>query len=455
MSTETIWKINNLTSDEMLMIYPYLSRDDRKKQQQIKFINSNSSLSNSIKDSDKNINDDEIAKSLYDLRKVDSLTPLVAKFTINETKFFDKNTDALGTSILNGMDQLMNWTESNVDSMINSLESMKESAIDAKRKYIDRTVSPVSSWATKKLSSLSSSFVDDLHSFNKKVSQNRLINIPGDMFNSMRHIAFALKGNLEKLVDFTHQIFAGISAMMFKLRRLIRKLITAITKILVSLIESLIPTDFLTNIANSVNEVLLGLGESVGTFINQIGFDTTTNLFEGLTQEITSFAEAPLTYALGELNIQSYINIPGQNSLRALEQKITQPLETIIRFADTLTIENLIKLLPKDAQKLIATLNEIATNAKGFVGNGVRSWARKNILKGKNELFLGKMNGLGVRFTLSTPYHFTGPSNRGISQTVPYITFKKLLTYNGSNSFTVDGYGNKVGYLSYTQRNLF
>ena len=339
--------------------------------------------------------------------------------------------------------------------MINSLESMKESVIDAKRKYIDRTVSPVSSWATKKLSSLSSSFVDDLHSFNKKVSQNRLINIPGDMFNSMRHIAFALKGNLEKLVDFTHQIFAGISAMMFKLRRLIRKIITAITKILVSLIEALIPTDFLTSIANSVNGVLLGLGESIGTFINQIGFDTTTNLFEGLTQEITSFAEAPLTYALGELNIQSYINIPGQNSLRALEEKMTQPLETIIRFADTLTIENLIKLLPKDAQKLIATLNEIATNAKGFVGNGVRSWARKNILKGKNELFLGKMSSLGVRFTLSTPYHLTNPSGRGSSQTVPYITFKKLLTDNGSNSFTVDGYGNKVGYLSYTQRNLF
>ena len=112
MSTEsnTTWKINNLTTDEMLMIYPYLSRDDRKKQQQIKFINSNSPLSNSIKDADKNINDDEIAKSIYDLRKVDSLTPLIAKATISETKFFDKNTDALGTSILNGMDQLMNWT---------------------------------------------------------------------------------------------------------------------------------------------------------------------------------------------------------------------------------------------------------------------------------------------------------------------------------------------------------
>jgi hypothetical protein len=455
MSTNTKWKINNLTSDEMLIIYPYLSKDDRKKQQQIAFINSNSPLSNSIKDSDKNINEDEIAKSIYDLRKVDSLVPLIAKTTISEVKFFDDLTDTLGSTILNGMDQLSNWAETNVDSMLNSLEKAKDSVVDAKRKYVDRTFSPVSSWATQKLNSISSSFVDDLHTFNTKVSKNRLINLPGDMFNSVRHIAFALKGNLEKLVDFTHQIFAGISAMMFKLRRLIRKVITAITKILVSLIEALIPTDFLTSIANSINEVLLGLGESIGTFINQIGFETTTNLFEGLTQEITSFAEAPLTYALGELNVASYINLPGQNYLRELELQLTQPLDTLISYANQLTIENLIKLLPKDAQQLLAVINEIATNAKGFVGNGVRSWARKNILKGKNELFLGKMSSFGVRFTLSTPYHLTNPKNRGLSQTVPYIVFKKLLTDNGKNSFTIDGYGNRSGYLSYTQRNLF
>ena len=236
---------------------------------------------------------------------------------------------------------------------------------------------------------------------------------------------------------------------------LIRKIITAITKILVNLIEAIIPTDFLTSIANSVNGVLLGLGESLGTFINQIGFETTTNLFQGLTEEITSFAKEPLTYALGELNVQSYINIPGSNNLKALERQLTDPLNTLIKFADSLTIENLIKLLPKDAQNLIAVMNQIANNSKGFVGNGVRSWARKKILKGKKDLFLGKMNKLGVRFSLSTPYHYTAQINNNPMQTVPYITFKKLITDNGRNNFTLDGYGNRVGYLYYTQRNLF
>ena len=448
-------RINNLSDNDYLVMLPYLSRNGIKRTKQIEFLNGTTPISESIKESEKNINEDEIAKSIYDLRKVDSLTYLIAKTTIAETKYFDKNVENLGSSILNGVDQLVNWTESNIDSMISSLENAKDKFIDAKRQYVDRTISPATSWATKKLSSFSTSFVDDLHSFNQKVSKNRLINIPGDMFNSVRHIAFALKGNLEKLVDFTHQIFAGITAAMYKLRRLIRKIISAITKILVNLIESLIPTDFLTNIANSVNEVLLGVGESIGTFINQIGFETTTNLFEGLTEEITSFAKEPLTYLLGDLNVQSYVNIPGLNNLNAIERQITDPLNSLIKFSDSLTIENLIKLLPKDAQKLIAVMNELATNARGFVGNGVRSWARKKLLGNKKDVFLGKMNGLGVRFSLSTPYHYSAPVNQDFAQTAPYITFKRLLTDNGRNSFTLDGSGNRIGYLYYTQKNLF
>jgi hypothetical protein len=221
--------------------------------------------------------------------------------------------------------------------------------------------------------------------------------------------------------------------------------------LLLNLIENLLPTEFLTEISEGINTILLGLGESIGEFIGTIGFDTTTNLFQGLTEEITSFAKEPLTYLFGQLNVQTYLNVPGLNNLSSIEKQLTDPLTSLINISDKFTLENLIKMLPKDMQKFLAVINQIATNAKGFVGNGVRSWARKNLLKNKSSLLLGKTNALGIKFTLSTPQHYSDPTR--YNSTAPYIVFKKLLTDN--SNIVVDSAGNRNNYLSYTNTRLF
>lgn len=442
-------KINNLTIDESSSIFPYLSRDDAKKREQIKFINSNTNINRSISAS--KFNQDEIAKSISDLSKINSLTPLLAKTTVAANGYFDKATDALGTTILNAIDSLVNDASDGLNSMVSKIEQYANKAVDAERKFTDKTTGPVGSWATKKLKSFSNDFVDDLHSFNQAIAKNRLLNLPGDVFNSTRHILFALKGDLEKLVDFVHQIFAGISAAILKLKRLINRTITALVKILVNLIENLIPTEFLTQLSEGINTLLLGLGESIGTFINTAGLETTTNLFQGLTEEITSFAKEPLTYMFGQLNLQTYMNVPALNNLSSIEKKLTDPLTSLLKLTDKFTIENLIKMLPKDTQKFLAIVNQIATNSKGFVGNGVRSWARKHILKNKTSLLLGKTNALGIKFTLSTPQHYSDPTS--YNSTAPYIVFKRLLTDN--SNIVVDSAGNRYNYLSYTNTHLF
>lgn len=442
-------KITNLTIDEISCISPYLSRDDAKKREQIKFLNSNTNINRSIAAS--KFNQDEIAKSISDLGKVNSLTPLIAKTTVAANGYFDKATDALGTTILNAIDTLVNDATDGLNAAVSKIEQYAKKATDAERKFVDNTTGPVGSWATNKLKTFSHDFVDDLHTFNQAVSKNRLLNLPGDVFNSTRHIVFALRGELEKLVDFVHQIFAGISAAMLKLKRLINRTIQALIKILVNLIESLIPTEFLTQLSEGINTILLGLGESIGSFIGTLGMDTTTNLFQGLTEEITSFAKEPLTYMFGQLNVQTYLNVPGLNNISSIEKKLTDPLNSLLSFTDQFTLENLIKMLPKDAQKFLAVMNEIATNSKGFVGNGVRSWARKHILKNKSSLLLGKTNALGIKFTLSTPQHYSAPASYNSS--APYIVFKKLLTDN--SNIVVDSAGNRNNYLSYTNTHLF
>lgn len=444
-------------------LYNYLSRDLEIRKAQINFLNSNSNdqlkwvsdnteTNKSIAGAD--VNKFDVAKSIHDLSKIDSLTSVVAKTTVAANGYFDKTTDMLGTTIFNQLDKLTNAAEAGLDAMASSIEGYKNNIVDAKTKYIDRNISPATGWATKKLESMSGSFKDDLHSFNQKVARNRLINTPGDVFNSVRHIAFALKGDLEKLIDFTHQIFAGITATIIKLVRLIRKFIKVITKILVSLIQSLIPTNFLEGIAASIKNILGGLSETIGTFFNTVGLETTTGLFDGLQEEVSSFAKDPLTYAFGNLDIQTVINIPGINNIKSLEKELLAPLQAVMKFADSLTLENLIKTLPKDVQQMIATMNQIANNAHGFVGNGVRSYVRKKILGGKQSFFLGKMKGIGIKFTLSEPYHYTTYYSR---TPTPYLVFQKLLTDTSGNkqSVAVDRRGNKINYLSYTQTHLF
>jgi len=441
----------------------YLSQNPAVRQAQINFINSdttdqqkwisdNTEINKSIANTD--INKYEIAKSVYDLKKINSLQPLIAKTTIQVNGYFDKTTDTLGSSILNQMDKLVNAAEAGLDAITSKLEGYKNNIVDAKIKYVDRTLEPCTGWASKKLNNFSSSFVDDLHTFNQGMAKSRLLNTPGDAFNSMRHIAFALKGDLAKLIDFTHQVFAGISAAIVKLIRLIRKTIKVVTKILVNLIQSLIPTSFLESIASSINTLLGGFGETIDTFFNSAGLETTTGIFDGLQTEITSFASEPLTYLLGELDVTSYINIPGVNSIAALENKLLSPLNNITKFADSLTLESLIKKLPKDAQSFLNVMNQIATNAHGFVGGGVRSYVRKKLLGNKRSTMLGSTKKIGLKFTLSEPYHY---ATNNTKSTTPYLTFKKLITDNNKNSMSVsvDRYGNKLNYLSYTQTHLF
>ena len=447
-------------------LYSYLSRDMSLRASQINFLNSNSTdslkwasnntgINNSIIGT--NMNNYEVVKTVHDLSKIDSLSTFLAQTTVHQAEFFNKTTDTIGTTIFNQMDKLVNSAEAGLDWMTDKMQSLANGVTEAKSKYIDRTVSPVTGWATEKLSSMSSSFTDDLHTFNQKVASSRVLNLPGDAFNSLRHIAFGIKGDLQKLVDFTHQMFAGLSATIIKLTRLIRKYIKIMTKILVNLIKSLIPTEFLTSIATSVNNLIGGLGETLSTFFNTVGLDVTSDTFQGLQDEVTGFAKDPLEYMFGTLDVSVSFNIPQLNKLNQIERDIMNSkfLTAIQEYSNKLTPEYFISQLPADARKTINVISQLANNPRGFVGNGVRSWARKSILKNKTQKFLGNAKGIGVRFALSEPYH--GISNSTIRTPAPYIVFKKLITDNSGNQngIAVDSKGNKLNYLAYSQARLF
>ena len=465
-SEEAQLKINEITRDEQQAIMLHLSRDPRIQQDQIRFLNGDSKLvykpgrtpiNNSIAASDANLSSDQIAKSIYDLNKIDSLTQIVAKTTIGSTKFLDKQTDRLGSTILNALDGITSFAEDGVAQMEHKLQEWSTSAVEKERKFLNKTVYPCTTWAGDALKGISNELVDDIGVFNSWVSQSRLLNTPGDVFNSVRHIAFAIRGEIEKLIDFAHQMFAGLTSAMIKLKRLVKRAVKAITVFCLTLIEGLIPTDFLKSIAESINGLVKAAGETFYAIVNTT-LETTENSFQGLQDEITKMAEHPLLYVFDQVGAEPFVNIPLLDQVKKLEKIerdfVNNKIFTeFLNFSEKFTLENLIKTLPKGAQETYKILNEISSNAHGFIGNGIRNFARKKVLKNKRNAFIGKLNSVGVNFTLSVPYHYsTTPSYRS----APLITFKPLLTDN-SGRLTTDKYGNRVvsHYTSYTSTRLY
>lgn len=466
-SEEAQYIINNVNRDEQQAIMLHLSRDPRILQDQIRFLNGDSRLvykpgrtpiNNSIAASEKNISADIIAKDIYDLGKINSLTGTVAKTTIGATKFLDKQIDNLGSTILNAIDKVTNAAEDGVDFIESKLQEWGSNIAEKERSFVNKSY-PCTTWAGDMMRGISSELVDDIGMFNTWVSKNRLLNMPGDAFNSVRHIAFAIRGEIEKLIDFAHQMFAGLTSAMIKLKRQIKRIVKAITTFCLTLIEGLIPTDFLKSIADSVNSVIQVLGETFNTIVNgPLGLQTVENSFQGLQDEVTKMAEHPLLYVFEQVGAEPFVNLPLLDQIKKLEKIqndfVNNKIFTeFLKFSDKFTLENLIKTLPKGAQETLRILSEISSNAHGFIGNGIRNYARRKILKNKRNAFIGKLNSVGVNFTLSVPYHYsTSPAYRS----APLITFKPLLTDN-SGSVTVDKYGNRIvtNYLSFTSTRLY
>lgn len=467
-SEQAQYTINRLNRDEQQAIMMHLSRDPRIREDQIRFLNGDSKLvykpgrtaiNKSIAASAKNLTPDQIAMTIYDLNKIDSLSTIMAKTTIGATAFLDKQIDNLGSSIINVMDSITNAAEEGVKAVEDKLQEWRASAVAAEKKFLDKTVYPCTSWAGDALKGISTELLEDVRSFNSYVSKSRLLNTPGDMFNSLRHIAFALRGEIEKLIDFTHQMFAGLSSAMIKLKRLIKRAIKAITVFCLTLIEGLIPTDILKSVGDAVNGLIQAAGETFYSLTNNSGIlSTAEDAFKGLQDEVTKMAEHPLVYVFDQVGAEPFLNFPILDKIKELQKLensiINNKLFTeFTKFADTFTLENLIKMLPKGAQETIRILSEISSNAHGFIGNGIRNYAKKKILKNRKSAFIGKLNSVGVNFTLSIPYHYgSSPSYR----TAPLITFKPLLT-DGSGIMTTDKYGNRVKahYTSFTSTHLY
>jgi hypothetical protein len=466
-SEETQYKINNLNRDEQQAMMLHLSRDSRILQDQIRFLNGDTKLvyrpnktpiNKSIAASDANISADLVAKTIYDLKKIDSLTNTLAKTTIGATKFLDKQIDNLGSTIINTLEEITSAAEDGITEMEYKLQEWSESAVEAERKFLNKTIYPCTSWAGDALKGISSELLDDVRIFNRHVSKSRLVNTPGDIFNSIRHIAFAIRGEIEKLIDFTHQMFAGLAAAMLKLKRLIKRAIKAITVFCLTLIEGLIPTDLLKSIGEAVNNIIKAAGESFYSLTVGLGLSTAEDAFQGLQDEVTKMAEHPLVYVFDQVGVEPFLNVPLLDQIKKLEKAerdiVNNKIFTeFLKFSDKFTLENLIKMLPKGAQETYKILNELSSNAHGFIGNGIRSYVRRKVLKNKRNAFIGKLNSFGVNFTLSVPYHYGTVT---AYRSAPLITFKPLLTDN-SGTLTVDKYGNKVvsHYTSFTSTRLY
>jgi hypothetical protein len=87
-------------------------------------------------------------------------------------------------------------------------------------------------------------------------------------------------------------------------------------------------------------------------------------------------------------------NIPQLDKLNQIERDImtSKFLTAVQESSNKLTPEYFISKLPADARKTINVISQLANNPKGFVGNGVRSWARKNILKNKTPKIFHTLN---------------------------------------------------------------
>lgn len=392
---EIKFKIDNLTDNEHMVMYSFLSRENLHRAQQIKFFNSEVPLrffdkgeppggeQNSDFITSSVIYEDELARLIYEYKRIQILSSIISKTNIALQGYFDQTTDTLGSTVLNTLERLINYAE---DSLLTEVDKENApDAIDSQRTFIDRTASPCNAWASKKLNSITEKFVTDLYDYNRLLCREKTINSPGEHFNSIRHITYYELGILQELIKFTHEFFITLIEDIISLKQTVIGAVSNTRVYLVDLDTILTPPGNIDSIASA-------------------------------TQEVVSIVDDRIKEFIKEANIN----------------------ETVSR-------------IESGDPTLLPTITEIATATSNFIGTGVRSFNRKYIIKEYTPFFLEALYNYSIRFSLSTSYHYR-PYVSTLS-IMPFMIFKRVLpdSYYPSvvkpKSITVDIYGNKLKYL--------
>lgn len=419
--------------------------------------------------------DSYIGRCLYSLRHINSLQAITAKTAIGLDGFFAETTDRLGstvTGVLGAVDDAASYA---LDQLEGVAAKLKKSTAEYKsrRAATANSSNPDTdlkgSTPTKNiLSQAGESFNSGWSKLNSKMKENRLANIPGDMFNSARTLLFVIREELEQAIDAIHQIFQNIEAAMIKLIRKIKGIIKALITILMNALDWLLEASgiqsyidsFLTNIGNFLNDI----GENLKDTVNILfGADTAAgesvmiNIFADLNKEIgTIIQKGVFTYIWESLGVEIAIQVvPGFDKIsqvqRSIEAPLYETLNTLRKYAD---VNWLISQLPKDAQKTLGIIQAFSTNAKGFIGNGIRSTFIKTVMKGKGSTFMGNAKkGAGIQFSFAQAYQYGANQFQYNPASAPVFVLPRLAIDN--SPIQVDRSGNKLNYSAYTNTRLF
>lgn len=400
---EIKFKIDNLTDNEHMLIYPFLSRENLTRAQQVKFFNSQEPLryykQGEPPGGDQQddfitstvIYEDELARLIYEYKRIIILQSLISKTNIALQGYFDQTTDILGSTIINTVDRLVNYAEDSLNTEIDT--ENRPDAIDSIRTFIDRSASPCNAWVSKKLNSIAEKFVTDLYEYNKLINRQKTINYPGEHFNSIRHITYYELGILEDLVKFTHEYFITLIEDIIAAKQTVIGVVSATRNYLIDHPTILTPPGNVSAIASAMKDVVDKVDESLREFVKAI----------------------PISETISRINA-------GDPSL-------------------------------------LETITAIATSTTDFIGTGVRSYNRKYIIKEYTPFLLQGLYDYSIRFSLSTSYHYR-PYVSTLS-VMPFMVWDRGLpdSYHPSlvtpKEVRVDIYGNRIKYLEYITPLLF
>ena len=416
--------------------------------------------------------DSYIARSLYNLRHINSLEAITAKTAIGVDGFFAETTDRVGstvTGVLGAIDDAASYVLDELDQISASIKK-STAEYKSRRAADERNNSPdkdqKGNTPTKNiLSSAGSSFNKGWSKLNSKMKQNRFANIPGDMFNSARTLLYVVREELEQAIDAINQIFSNIEAAIIKLSRKLRSIIKALITILMSALDWLLEASgiqaYIDDFLQGVGSFLVDIGDNLKETVNILlgakdGEDVMINLFSDFNKEIEEIVQKGIfTYAWESLGANITIQtIPGLNKLSDIQRSVQAPLyETLNALRRYSDINYLISLLNKDTQKTLGVIQAFSTNAKGFIGNGIRSAFIKNVMKGRTSFFAGAKKGAGIQFTFAQSYHFGANQFQYNPASSPIFMLPRLAIDN--SPLQVDRAGNKLNYSAYTNSRLF
>lgn len=384
--TRSYHRIDELNNDENIGLYPYLSRNFLKRGEQIKILNKVSKLNcENVTDTIKAINVDQLAKSVYDLKKINAIAPVVAKTKIYK-ELHSPTTDSVGSTIINASDYLRNFHEQSINTSEHQIKDFSEE-IDHKkaltdsipdRKYIDRSNTPncpINTWSCKKIKNISSTYIDQLYTFNKTVSNNKYKNTTGSQFGSCHHIAAgAYDKKYEEFNQYTHHPYINMQTDILKLRQSSRKHIDTTIKILVKLSEVL------------TSPVLIEiLGEDIKEFLSKI-------------------------------------------PKKIQEHKREETVNRTIKDAYSNSEE-----FYKNAQ------SECSTSPRNFIGTNIKSWSRKQLISNKQKDVIKTLKEITkFRFIISASYYYS------LAAPIVPVEFATLRKRVDSDYYRVRNPGNNV-----------